>query len=155
MAHVASHQGIIAAEAIAGREPEGFDERIVPAAIFTHPEIASVGRREREATDQGIAIRVGRFPFAASGRAQASGESTGFVKVVAREETGEVLGAHIVGQNAGDLIAEATLGMRLHATLDDLAATIHVHPTFSEALMEAAWAGLGTPIHIPRMRVRG
>jgi dihydrolipoamide dehydrogenase len=154
LAHVASHQGIIATETIAGRDNGGFDERAVPAAIFTHPEIASVGLREREAVDQGIGVRVGRFPFAASGRAQASGDSTGFVKIVARDDSGEVLGVHIVGQSAGDLIAEASLAIRLHATIDDLAETIHVHPTFSEAVMEAAWAAAGTPIHIPRVRVR-
>ncbi len=149
LAHVASHQGIVAAEAIAGRAQEGFDERVVPGAIFTHPEIASVGLREREAAGQGIAIRIGRYPHAASGRAQASGEPGGFVKLIAREDSGEILGAHIVGQNAGDLIAEASLAMRLRATIDDLANTIHVHPTFSESVMEAAWATAGTPIHIP------
>jgi dihydrolipoamide dehydrogenase len=154
LAHVASHQGIIATETIAGRDNGGFDERAVPAAIFTHPEIASVGLREREAVDQGIGLRIGRFPFAASGRAEASGDPNGFVKIVAREDSGEVLGVHILGQSAGDLIAEASLAIRLHATIDDLAETIHVHPTFSEAVMEAAWAAAGTPIHIPRVRVR-
>jgi len=154
LAHVASHQGIVAAETIAGRKTEGFDERIVPAAIFTHPEIASVGLREREAADRGLSVRIGRYPFAASGRAQASGEMTGFVKIVAAEETGEILGAHVVGPSAGDLIAEACLAMRLHATIDDLAHTIHVHPTFSESVMEAAWAAAGTPIHILAGRVR-
>lgn len=149
LAHVASHQGIVAAETIAGRDAEPFDDRIVPAAIFTHPEIASVGLREREAADSGIGVRVGRFPFAATGRSQASGESTGFVKIVAREDSGEILGVHIVGPSAGDLIAEACLAMRLHATIDDLARTIHVHPTFSESMMEAAWAAAGAPIHIP------
>jgi dihydrolipoamide dehydrogenase len=150
LAHVASHQGIIAAETIAGHSTEGFDDRIVPAAIFTHPEIASVGLREQEAKNQGIGVQTGRFPFAASGRAQASGESSGFVKIVAREGSGEILGVHIVGSNAGDLIAEASLAMRLHATIEDLAHTIHIHPTFSESVMEAAWAAAGNPIHIPR-----
>ena len=148
LAHVASHQGIIAAETIAGRAWHTFDDRIVPAAIFTHPEIASVGLREVDAAAHGVPVRVGRFPFAASGRAHASGETTGFVKIIAAAESGEVLGAHIVGQSAGDLIAEAALAMRLHATLDDIAATIHVHPTFSEAMLEAAWAARGTPIHV-------
>jgi dihydrolipoamide dehydrogenase len=154
LAHVASHQGIIAAETIAGRDGDAFDERIIPAAIFTHPEIASVGLREREASDQGIPVRIGRFPLAASGRAQAAGDTAGFVKLVARQDSGEVLGGHVVGPSAGELVAEVALAMRLHATLDDLAATIHIHPTFSEAVMEAAWAAQGTPIHIPRMRVR-
>lgn len=149
LAHVASHQGIVAAETIAGLEPAGFDERIAPSAIFTHPEIASVGLREHEAREQGIAVQVGRFPFAASGRAVASGETQGFVKVVAREGSGEVLGVHIIGPNAGDLIAEGVLAMRLGATIEDIQATIHVHPTYSEAILEAAWAAAGTPIHLP------
>jgi dihydrolipoamide dehydrogenase len=152
LAHIASHQGIIAAETIAGCSTHTFDDRIVPAAIFTHPEIASVGLRESDATAQGIAVRIGRFPFAASGRAHASGETAGFVKIVAAHASGEVLGAHVVGPHAGDLIAEASLAMRLHATLDDLVATIHVHPTFSEAMLEAASAAQGTPIHVPRGR---
>jgi dihydrolipoamide dehydrogenase len=176
LAHVATHQGIIAAQAIAGGEgregtpspppsprgrgslappsPRGrgslaFDETIVPSAIFTDPELASVGLREREATEQGIAVRIGRFPFAASGRAAASGEPVGFVKLVAEESSGRVLGVHIVGHGASDLIGEASLALRMGATLEDLAATIHVHPTFSEALGEAAWAAAGLPLHMP------
>jgi dihydrolipoamide dehydrogenase len=153
LAHIAAHQGIVAAETIAGHAGHSFDERIVPAAIFTHPEIASVGLRERAAREEGVPVRVGRFPFAASGRALASGESAGFVKIVAHEETGEVLGAHIIGPSAGEIIGEASLAMRLHATIDDLASTIHVHPTFSEAMLEAAFATEGTPVHVaPRTR---
>jgi dihydrolipoamide dehydrogenase len=155
LAHVASHQGVIAAETIAGRESEGFDDRVVPGAIFTHPEIASVGLGEQEAADRGLPVRIGRYPFAASGRAQASGDATGFVKIIAHQDSGEVLGVHIVGSSAGDLIAEACLAMRLHATIDDLAHTIHVHPTFSESIMEAAWVAAGTPIHVPRSRGQG
>jgi len=113
-----------------------------------------VGLREREASDQGIPVQIGRFPFAASGRAQAAGDTEGFVKLVARQDSGEVVGGHVVGPHAGELVAEVALAMRLHATIDDLAATIHIHPTFSEAVMEAAWAAQGTPIHIPRVRVR-
>ncbi|MBM2810205.1 MAG: pdhD, partial [Chloroflexi bacterium] len=155
LAHVASHQGIVAAETIAGHgDQHRFDERIIPGAIFTHPEIASVGLRERQADELGIPTTIGRFPFAAIGRPLASGESGGFVKLIAHAETRVLLGAHIVGPSAGDLIAEAALAMRLNATIDDLAATIHVHPTFSEAMLEAAWATLGTPVHIPRSRPR-
>jgi dihydrolipoamide dehydrogenase len=155
LAHTAAHQGIIAAEVIAQRQPEPFDDRIIPAAIFTHPEVASVGLREQEAVAAGRTVRTGRFPFAASGRAQASGQAAGFVKLVADAESGEILGAHIIGPNAGDLISEISLGMRLHATIDDLAATVHIHPTFSEALHEAAMLAAGTPIHVPPRRGGG
>ena len=148
LAHVASHQGIVAAETIAG-PGEPFDDRAIPSVVFTDPEIASVGLGEQQAADQGIPVRVGRFPFAATGRAAASGETDGLVKIVAREDSGEILGVHIIGARAGDLIGEATLAIRLRARLHDLAHTIHPHPTFSEALMEAAWATLGAPIHIP------
>ena len=152
LAHVATHQGIIAAQAIAGRDPVPFDEHVVPGAIFTHPEIASVGLRERDARSRGLPVTVGRFPLAASGRAAVSGDTAGFVKIVADEESREVLGVHIVGPGAGDLMGEASLAMRLRATIDDLADTIHVHPTFSEALLEAAWSAAGTPLHVPPLR---
>jgi dihydrolipoamide dehydrogenase len=153
LAHVGSHQGIIAAETIAGRPHRPFDERIVPAAIFTHPEVASVGLREREAKEQGIAVKIGRFPFAASGRALTQGEGGGFVKMVAEAESGRLLGVHIIGTGAGELIAEATLALTLNATVEDLADAIHIHPTLSEAVMEAAMVTAGTPVHVP-LRVR-
>lgn len=152
LAHAATHQGIIAAETIAGRKTQGFDPSAVPAAVFTDPEIASIGIREADAREQKIPITIARFPFAAIGRAEASGETTGFVKIVAREDDHKVLGVHIIGGPAGDLIGEAALGIRLGATLDDFAATIHVHPTFSEVLHEAALVGLGTPLHVPPRR---
>lgn len=155
LAHVATHQGTIAAETIAGRKGISFDERIVPSAIFTHPEIASVGLLERHAHEQGVAVTIGRFPFAASGRAAASGEAAGFVKIIADQSSGEVLGVHIIGPGAGDLIAEASLAIRMRATLHDLSATIHVHPTFSEGLLEAAWAAAGTPLHILKRQGAG
>jgi dihydrolipoamide dehydrogenase len=155
LAHTAAHQGIIAAEVIAERQPAPFEDRIIPAAIFTHPEVASVGLREQEAVAAGRTVRTGRFPFAASGRAQASGQASGFVKLVADAASGEILGAHIIGPSAGDLIGEISLGMRLHATIDDLAATVHIHPTFSEALHEAAMLAADTPIHVPPRRGAG
>lgn len=153
LAHVASHQGIIAADNIAGRE-RTFEERAVPAVVFTDPEIATVGLTEREAEAPGLSLKIGRFPFAALSRAGASGEGTGFVKLVARADTGEILGAHVIGPRAGDLVGEAALAIHLRATLQDLAETIHPHPTFCEALMEAAWAALGRPVHIPPHRER-
>jgi dihydrolipoamide dehydrogenase len=154
LAHVASRQGLVAAETIAGNDQHRFDERVVPAAVFTHPEIASVGLRERDALAHGLRIRVGRFPFAALGRAVAVGETAGYVKMVADEESGVLLGVHIIGARAGDLIGEASLALRLNATVQDLADTIHVHPTFSEALLEASWVTAGTPLHVPPRRVR-
>lgn len=148
LAHAASHQGIVAAETIGG-SGEPFDDRAVPSVVFTDPEIASVGWGETQARDAGLEVSVGRFPFAASPRAVAADQAVGFVKIIARQDTQEILGVHIIGQRAGEIIAEATLAIRLRATLHDLAHTIHAHPTFSEALMEAAWAALGTPIHVP------
>jgi dihydrolipoamide dehydrogenase len=154
LAHAATHQAKIAVEAIAGHDPEPFDPASVPAAIFTDPEIASMGVSEAQAKERDIPIQVARFPFVALGRAGASGEPTGFVKMVADERDGRILGVHIVGAHAGDLIGEASLAIRLGATLRDLAETIHVHPTFSEALLETAWVGLATPLHVPPRRQR-
>jgi dihydrolipoamide dehydrogenase len=154
LAHVASHQGIVAAETIAGHDGHSFDPRVVPAAVFTSPEIASVGLTEHEARERHGDVQVGRFPFAASGRAVAAGEPAGFVKIIAHSETGEILGAHIIGASAAELINEMSLAMRLHATLEDVASTIHVHPTFSESLLEAAWATQLLPVHIPPRKPR-
>lgn len=146
LAHKASREGILAALAIAGKdvEPRG----AIPWAVFSDPEVAFVGMSDAEAKAKGIETTIGRFPFLASGRAQTARETDGFVKLVAEKSTGKLLGAGIVGPDASDLIAEAALGIRLGATLHDLASTIHTHPTLSETLMEAAEAGLGQPIHI-------
>jgi dihydrolipoamide dehydrogenase len=137
LAHKASHEGIVAAEAIAGRRV-AFDPRAVPFAVFTDPEIAAVGLTEAEAQAQGRKVRVGRFPLRALGKAQALAETEGLAKVVADAETDALLGVHLVGPHAGDLIAEAALALEVDATAEDLGAVIHVHPTISEALGEAA-----------------
>jgi len=139
---------------ICAGDPAPFDAREVPGAIFTHPEIASIGIREAEATQEGLPVRIGRFPFAANARATTSGDTVGYVKVVAHAESHEVLGVSIIGPGAADLIATASLAIHLHARLEDLAHTIHVHPTWSEALLEAAWAALDSPVHVPRRRPR-
>jgi len=139
LAHKASHEGIVAAEAIAGRRV-AFDARAVPFAVFTDPEIAAVGLTEAEALAQGRKVRVGRFPLRALGKAQAIAEIDGMAKVVADAETDALLGVHLIGPHAGDLIAEAALALEVDATAEDLAAVIHVHPTVSEALGEAALA---------------
>ncbi|HEV3463119.1 MAG TPA: dihydrolipoyl dehydrogenase, partial [Actinomycetota bacterium] len=146
LAHVASHQGLVAAAVIAGHD-ERIDYKAVPAATFTHPEVASVGLTEAKAADAGHDVVVGRFPFTALGRAQTYGATEGLVKVVADRKYGEVLGVHIIGPSASDLIPEGVLAMRLEATLDDIADTIHAHPTLGESTMEATMVALGLPVH--------
>ncbi|MEV6253177.1 dihydrolipoyl dehydrogenase [Nocardia sp. NPDC051911] len=148
LAHVASHQGLTAADVIAGH-PAHIDYTAIPAATFTHPEIASVGLTEAKARAAGHDVVTARFPFAALGRAKTFGETEGFVKIIAGQRHREVLGVHIIGPSASDLITEGALAIALEATLDELADTIHAHPTLGEIGMEAAMAGLGLPVHIP------
>ncbi|GAB2752157.1 dihydrolipoyl dehydrogenase [Salinifilum aidingensis] len=146
LAHVASHQGVVAAETIAGNHA-AIDYGVIPAATFTHPEIASVGLTEAQATEAGHEVVTARFPFAALGRSQTFGDTEGFMKIVAGKQYGEVLGVHIIGPSASDLITEGALALTLEATLDELADTIHAHPTLGEVGMEASMAALGLPIH--------
>ncbi len=146
LAHKASREAIVAAEAICGL-PTIADYGVVPAVIFTDPEIASVGMSEAQAREQGYDPVVGKFPFSANGRALSIGEPVGFAKVVADRETELVLGVHIVGPEASELIAEGTLAIEMCARVEDLAATIHAHPTLPEAIMEAAEAVHGLAIH--------
>ncbi|MBU8812511.1 dihydrolipoyl dehydrogenase [Mycolicibacterium goodii] len=147
LAHVASHQGLTAADVIAGHDKH-IDYTVVSAATFTHPEIASVGLTEAAAVAAGHDVVTGKFPFAALGRARTFGDTEGFVKIVAGQQHGEVLGMHIIGPSASDLITEGALAITLEATLDELADTIHAHPTLGEIGMEAALAALGMPVHI-------
>ena len=151
LAHVASHQGLVAAGVMAGHD-ERMDYRAVPAATFTHPEVASVGLTEAAARDAGHDVAVGRFPFSALGRAQTFGGAEGLVKVVAERGGGQVLGVHVIGPGASDLIPEGVLAMQLEATLADIAGTIHAHPTLGEGTMEAALVALGLPVHLPPSR---
>ncbi|HYL08552.1 MAG TPA: dihydrolipoyl dehydrogenase, partial [Candidatus Udaeobacter sp.] len=153
LAHVASYEGICAVESIAGhrRTP---DYHAVPNCVYTDPEIAHVGLGEREAKEKGLQVKVGRFPFAASGRALTLGQSEGFVKVIADAESGRLLGAHIIGPRATDLIAEATLAIQNGLTLEQLDLTIHAHPTLPESLMEAALAAQGRAIHMANRRTQ-
>src|SRR5487761_290134 len=153
LAHVASYEGICAVENIAGGGNRVPDYHAAPNCIYTDPEIAHVGLGEKEAKEKGLDIKVGKFPFAASGRALTLGQSEGFVKVIADAETGRILGAHIVGPRATDLIAEATLAIQNELTLEQLDLTIHAHPTLPESLMEAALAAQGRAIHIPNRRI--
>jgi len=147
LAHKASHEGLVAAAAIAGDKAALYDPVAVPAVIFTDPEIASVGLTEAQAKEKGHAVVTGKFPFGASGRAMTRGETDGFVKVVADAKSDVVLGVHMVGPDVSELIAEAGLALEMGATVRDLADTIHAHPTLPEALMEAAEAVHGRAIH--------
>jgi dihydrolipoamide dehydrogenase len=148
LAHKATKEGEIVAEVIAGHKA-AFDVRTIPAVVFTDPEVASTGLTEDEAKAKGHAkLKVGKFPFAALGRALSVNDSEGFVKVIADGDTGELLGVHIAGNGASDLIAEATLAIEMGAVADDLRLTIHAHPTMSEALMEASAVALGEAIHV-------
>jgi dihydrolipoamide dehydrogenase len=148
LAHKATKEGEVVAEIIAGHNA-AFDVRSIPAVVFTDPEISSTGLTEDEARAKGHAeLKVGKFPFAALGRALSVNDTEGFVKVVADGKTGELLGVHIAGNGGSDLISEATLAIEMGAVADDLRLTIHPHPTLSEAMMEAAAAALGEAVHI-------
>jgi dihydrolipoamide dehydrogenase len=147
LAHKASREGHVAAEVAAGH-PARMDYRSVPGAVFLHPEIGTVGLTEQEAKDAGHEVSVGKFPLTALGRAVATGNIDGFVKIIADKKTDQVLGVHIVAPTAGDMIAEAAFAIEMEATAEDLASTIHVHPTFSEALMESAADARGEAVHI-------
>jgi dihydrolipoamide dehydrogenase len=149
LAHVASKGGLVAvANALGGSQK--LDTRVVPNAIFTHPEIGSVGLKEKEAKDLGYEVGVGRVPYRALGKSHALGEIVGEVKIVADSGSGELLGVHIIGPCATELIHEAALALSLEATVEDLAEMIHAHPTLSELLMEAAHDVSGRAIHIPK-----
>ena len=147
LAHKASREGEVAAEVIAGHKSE-MDAVAIPAVIFTDPEIGSVGLTEAQAQQQGRKVVTGKYNFAALGRAMAALETDGFVKVVADAETHEVLGIHVVGPAATDLISEGALALEMGSFLPDLALTIHPHPTLGEAVMEAAKAALGESPHV-------
>ncbi|HWO56464.1 MAG TPA: dihydrolipoyl dehydrogenase [bacterium] len=149
LAHKASREGHIAAENIAGHNV-AMDYRALPGTVFTHPEIATVGLSEEEAKKAGHDVAVGKFPVSVLGRSVATTTNEGLVKIVADRKTDRILGVHIVAPTAGDLIAEAALAIEMDATPEDLAATIHVHPTFSEATMEAAADVHGAAVHVAK-----
>lgn len=147
LAHVASAEGIVAAEHIAGHNPPPLDYGKIPSATYCSPEVASVGLSEKAASEKGYDVKVGRFPWLALGKASILGETEGLVKVVADAKYGELLGVHIVGPHATDLIAEACVAMQCEATVEELFRTVHAHPTLSEAVMEAAHGVFHNPIH--------
>ena len=148
LAHVASHEGIACVEKIAGRHVEPIDYNNVPGCTYTHPEIASVGYTEKAAIEAGYEIKVGKFPFTASGKASSAGAKEGFVKVIFDAKYGEWLGAHLIGDNVTELIAEIVVARTLETTGEEIIRSMHPHPTMSEAVMEAVAAAYGEVIHI-------
>ncbi len=153
LAHVASHQGVLAAEHIAGKETPQVDYVQMPRATFCQPQIGSIGYTEQQARDAGFTVKTGRFPFTALGKAIATGETEGFVKVVADAPTGQVLGIHMIGHDVNDLLGEATMVALLEATTIELGFAVHAHPTLGEALKEAALAVDGEAIHIAHRKL--
>lgn len=147
LAHKASHEGVLVAEVIAGQN-RVYDAKTVPAVVFTDPEIASAGMMESEAKAKGYELKIGKFPFGANGRAVSLLETDGFVKMIADAKTDVLLGVHIVGPEASNLISEAVLAIEMGARMQDIALSIHPHPTLGETMMEAAEATLGHAIHI-------
>jgi dihydrolipoamide dehydrogenase len=148
LAHVASHEGITCVEKIAGLDVEPIDYGNIPACTYTNPEVASVGMTEAQAKEAGFEIKVGKFPFSASGKASASGKKDGFVKVVFDAKYGEWLGAQMIGENVTELIAEVVASRKLETTGHEIIKTVHPHPTMSEAVMEAVAAAYDEVIHI-------
>lgn len=148
LAHVASAEGINCVETIAGEKTEKIDYTNIPGCIYTTPEVASVGMKEKEAKEAGYEIKVGKFPFSASGKASAAGANEGFVKLIFDAKYGELLGAHMIGANVTEMIAELVLAKKLETTGHEIIKAIHPHPTMSEAVMEAAAAAYDEVIHI-------
>jgi dihydrolipoamide dehydrogenase len=147
LAHKAEEEGVVAAEVIAGLKVE-MHHRSMPSVVYTWPEIATVGLAEHEVKESGRKYRVGKFPFSANGRARTMGESNGFVKFIADAETDELLGAHMLGPNVSELVAEVVLAFEYRGSAEDIGITVHAHPTLSETVKEAALGALGRSIHI-------
>jgi dihydrolipoamide dehydrogenase len=148
LAHVASAEGIICVEKIAGHHPEPLDYKNIPGCTYCNPEVASVGMTEKQAKEAGIEIKVGKFPFSASGKASAAGAKDGFIKLIFDAKYGELLGGHMIGANVTEMIAEIVALRKLETTGHDIIKTVHPHPTMSEAVMEAAAAAYGEVIHL-------
>lgn len=148
LAHVASHQGVVAAEAIAGRETEPLVYEDMPRATYCQPQVASMGLTEQQAKDRGHVVKIGKFPFTASGKAVALNATEGFAKLVADAETGELLGAHLVGHDVTELLSALSMVRMLEGTVTELGRAVHAHPTMSEALVEAGLGVYGEALHI-------
>jgi dihydrolipoamide dehydrogenase len=147
LAHKAEEEGVVAAVVIAGK-PVHMHYGSIPGVVYTWPVIATVGLAEHEVKATGRKYRVGRFPFSANGRARTAGDAVGFVKFIADATTDELLGAHMIGPNVSELVAEVVLAFEYRGSSEDIGVTVHAHPTLSEATKEAALAVLGRPIHI-------
>jgi dihydrolipoamide dehydrogenase len=147
LAHKAEEEGVIAAEVIAGK-PAKMHYHNMPGVVYTWPEIATAGVTEAEARAAGRAIKVGKFPFSANGRARTMGSTEGFVKFVTDAATDEILGCHMIGPNVSDLLSEIVLAMEYRGTADDVGETVHSHPTLSEVVKEAALGALGRALHV-------
>lgn len=147
LAHKAEDEGVVLAEMLAGQSGH-IDYDSIPGIVYTHPEIASVGKTEQQLKEEGTPYKIGKFPYMANGRARAMNETDGFVKLIAHKETDRVLGCHIIGAGAGDLIAEVVLAKEAEMSAEDIARTCHAHPTLSELVKEAALATDGRPLHI-------
>ena len=148
LAHVAHHEAIACVETLFGKHPRSVDYSTIPGCTYTVPGIGSVGLTEKQAKEKGHTVRIGKFPFIASGRAQAADETEGFVKLVFDAKHGELLGAHIIGAEATEMISELVMAKKLEATEEEIMHAMHPHPTFSEAIMEAAGQALGESVHI-------
>jgi len=148
LAHVASHEGIICVEKIAGKHVEPLDYGNIPGCTYTHPEIASVGMTEKAARDAGYEVLVGKFPFTASGKATASGDREGFIKVIFDAKYGGWLGAHMIGENVTEMIAGVVTARKLETTGREIIEAVHPHPTMSEAIMEAVAQAYGECVHL-------
>jgi dihydrolipoamide dehydrogenase len=148
LAHVASRQGVVCAEAIAGNAIEPIDYVMVPRATYCHPQVASFGLTEAQALEEGKTIKVGKFPFQAAGKALGLGDYAGFVKLIVEEQSNRILGAHLIGPEVAELLPELTLAQRSGLTIEAVSVNIHAHPTLSEALMEAAEGAMGKAIHL-------
>ena len=148
LAHVASHEGVVAANHIAGKAKHGIDKNNVPSCTYCQPQVASVGMTEEAAIAKGYKVKVGRFPFRPLGKAMATGETEGTVKLVFDEKYGELLGAHIIGSEATEMISELGMAKALETTWEEIFNTMHAHPTLSEAVMEAAGEAYGAALNI-------
>ena len=153
LAHKGSEEGVMVAELIAGNHAEvNYDN--IPFVIYTHPEIAWVGKSEEDCKNAGIAVNVGSFPFAASGRALAANDTTGMVKVIADAKTDRIIGMHVFGPQASEMIAQAVIGMEFDASAEDIGLTVFAHPTLSESVREAALGVSGSAIHMINRKKR-
>ena len=149
LAHKASAEGIVAAENACGHQNK-IDYSKIPNCIYTSPEVASIGMTEGQAKEKGLEVRIGRFPFQSNGKALANGEPEGFVKVIAERDLGQVIGVHILGEHATDLIGGLSLALSLEITLEELGKTVQAHPTLMEAVAEASLDASKEAIHLPK-----